>query len=79
MKKEKEAMLASLRAKTGDTIQRRQVGLLTGGLISPKTLANHDTAGTGVDGAFRVRGKVCYPTKSLVDWLFDDSGSQAMV
>lgn len=73
MKEQKDSMLAALRSKAGDTIQRRQVGLLTSGLVLPKTLANHDTAGTGVKGAFRVRGKVCYPTEALVDWLFADS------
>jgi len=48
---------------------RTKVAEATGFLLSPKTLANEDSEGTGVPGAFKVNGRVCYPTQNLFEWL----------
>lgn len=50
-------------------IPRKKVAEATGYLLSGKTLANEDSLGTGVPGAFMVNGRVCYPTQNLLDWL----------
>jgi hypothetical protein len=50
-------------------IPRSQVPKFTGGLIAVGTLANNDSAGTGIEGAFRVGRQICYPVDSVCDWL----------
>ncbi|MCB2217444.1 MAG: hypothetical protein KQH59_15355 [Desulfobulbaceae bacterium] len=41
----------------------------SGGLFSPGTMANHDSAGTGPKGAFKVGRQQAYPVDSSVEWL----------
>ncbi len=72
----KEAMRTSLKEQCGDHLQRRMVGELTNDLITPKTCANRDAAGTGIPNPFRVNSKICYCTDDFVDWLFDDGGHE---
>jgi len=48
---------------------RTEAPRLLGGIISVKSLANHDSLGTGPEGRFKIGNKVCYPTKSLLAWL----------
>ena len=50
-------------------IPRTQVPKLTGGLIAVGTLANLDSAGKGIPGAFRIGRKVCYPVSSVLEFL----------
>ena len=50
-------------------IVRSRVQALTGGIISGRTLANHDSKGTGPKHRQRINGKVCYPRDSLIEWL----------
>lgn len=78
MKKEAiEAKLAAAQAlvlKIKDTckspiIARDAVQELTGGLINPRTLSNHDSAGSGPDGMFYVGRRAVYPTDAFCDWL----------
>lgn len=67
-----EKLLQSLPA----VIARSQVPMLTGGMISSGTLANHDSKKTGPQGAFVANGKVCYSRESLVEWLKSKSRLQ---
>lgn len=62
--------LSSLATKWPSTIvARRSVREFTGGLLSPKTLANLDSQGEGPDGRFCCNGQVCYSADKLVEWL----------
>lgn len=53
----------------GTFICRDQVKSFTGGALSSRHLANLDSQGVGVPGAFKVGRKQCYPLDSLVSWL----------
>lgn len=50
-------------------ISRNQVGKLTGGAISPKTLANLDSLGLGPRERIKLGRRVAYPTTVLLEWL----------
>lgn len=49
-------------------VSRIDAGKFSGGAVTPKSLANHDSAGTGPE-RFRVGRKVIYSTESLAHWL----------
>ena len=50
-------------------ILRSKVGELTGGLICPKTLSNHDVLGKGPTESNTLYGKKVYSRKAFLDWL----------
>ena len=50
-------------------VARQEVFKFSGGIVSEKSLANHDSLGTGVKGRFRVGKKICYPVSNLIEWL----------
>jgi hypothetical protein len=50
-------------------VARNEVGKFSGGILTPKYLANLDSAGKGPAGRIRVGRKIAYPTTSLVRWL----------
>jgi len=52
-------------------IPRSQIGVATGGLLSPKTMANYDKDKTveSVVGTIKIGGKVCYPIQGLISFL----------
>lgn len=55
-------------------IARSEVGKYTGGLYSPRTLANEDSKGTGVKNSFKlkgdnIRGHVGYLKEDFIEWL----------
>ncbi len=50
-------------------VSRTDVGKFSGGAVTSKSLANHDSAGTGPAERFRVGRKVCYPTEALALWM----------
>jgi hypothetical protein len=52
-------------------VARSEVRAFSGGAISGRYLANLDSAGTGPPGAFRIGGKVVYPSARLAEWLED--------
>lgn len=60
----------SLRAKWPSTIvARKEFDRFSGGLVSPGTLANADSEGTGPEGRFLFGNKVAYPIDSAIEWL----------
>jgi hypothetical protein len=51
-------------------VARKEVGKFSGGVISPKYLANLDSQGKGPDRRFRMGGRgVGYHVKYLILWL----------
>ncbi|OPX40664.1 MAG: hypothetical protein B1H13_06300 [Desulfobacteraceae bacterium 4484_190.3] len=58
-------------AKTwpGPLVARSRVADFSGGLLNPRTLANHDAAGTGPRGKIRIGRLVAYEKEALVLWL----------
>jgi hypothetical protein len=48
---------------------RKDVGKLTGGIISSKYLSNCDSIGQGPKDRCIVAGKVCYDRASFLEWL----------
>jgi hypothetical protein len=69
--------LSSLAEKWTSTIVARQdIATFTGGVMTPKTLANLDAKGCGPGGAFRIGGKVAYPVGQVVTWLESRMGAR---
>jgi hypothetical protein len=63
-------VLREMLSKWGSSIVcRGEIRRFTGGLISPKSLANLDSRGEGPAGAFRFGSKVAYPVAEVVSWL----------
>ena len=52
-------------------VARSDVGKFSGGVLNPRTMANLDCLGKG-PGKIAVRGKICYATRELVDWMRGD-------
>jgi hypothetical protein len=50
-------------------VSRGDAGKFSGGAATSKSLANHDSLGTGPNERFRVGRKVVYPTVALAEWL----------
>jgi hypothetical protein len=50
-------------------VSRKQVGHYLGGLVSSKTLANHDAKGTGPRVVLQTQLGVAYPATVLLEWI----------
>lgn len=50
-------------------VARADVGKFSGGVLHPRSLANHDSLGTGPKQRLNVGRKVCYPALALAEWL----------
>lgn len=50
-------------------VARSEISKFSGGLISPGTAANKDSAGIGIPGAFRIGRQIAYPVSSAIDYL----------
>jgi hypothetical protein len=50
-------------------VARKAIKDFSGGILSPKTMANEDCNGTGPEGRFLLMNQTVYPIKSLVTWL----------
>ena len=50
-------------------IARAEVGKMTGGGISSKSMANYDCLGTGPKDRFMMGRRVCYSLPSFIEWL----------
>jgi hypothetical protein len=61
--------LGKLKEQWGSAwIARNQVGKFTGGLVAPRTMANHDSFGTGPK-RFKVKNKTGYQIDDFIAWL----------
>lgn len=62
--------LSSLAARwPSSLVAREKVDEFSGGIISPKTMANLDASGFGVEGRITVGRKVAYPVDLLIAWM----------
>jgi hypothetical protein len=50
-------------------VARSEVDRFSGGLVSPRYMANLDSAKLGPPKRIRFGGKVAYPTRILAEWL----------
>jgi predicted DNA-binding transcriptional regulator AlpA len=50
-------------------VSRDNVEKFTGGIITQKTIANHDSKGTGPQGRVKIGRKVAYPVNAFIEWL----------
>lgn len=50
-------------------VAREKVMEFSGGIISPKSIANLDALGEGPEGRITVGRKVAYPVDLLITWL----------
>lgn len=50
-------------------VAREKVGEFSGGILHPRTMANHDSRGDGVPGKISIGRKVAYPVEALVEWM----------
>lgn len=48
---------------------RKSIKEFSGGVLSPKTMANEDSKGTGPEGRFLLMNQTAYPVESLIAWL----------
>ncbi len=73
----KSAVIESIRACANHwpsrIVARSEIPNFTGGAIAARSIANHDSAGTGVHGAFKIGRTVVYPIDNLVEWLISRS------
>jgi len=50
-------------------IPRKSIGIATGGVLHPRTMANEDSLGTGIEDRFRIGSQTVYPVSSVVDLI----------
>jgi hypothetical protein len=50
-------------------VSRTDVQKFSGGALTTKSLANHDSLGTGPAERFRVGRKIVYPVVALAEWM----------
>jgi hypothetical protein len=66
----RQADFSCLKANWGSGIvARKEVGRFTGGMLSPRHLANLDCEGNGPANAFRIGRQVGYYVDDLIEWL----------
>jgi len=53
----------------GPLVARSRVADFSGGLLNPRTLANHDSKGTGPRGKIRCGRLIAYRVEELVRWM----------
>lgn len=56
-----------------EIIARTEIKVFTGGLISPKYIANLDSKGDGPQGRIKSGRKTGYQKRSFVEWLRERS------
>ncbi len=48
---------------------RSEIGKFSGGILTPRYVANLDSAGRGISGRIRVGRKICYPVQNVIRFL----------
>lgn len=65
----KNSILIKLQSDLPPVLARKDISRLTGGLISPRSLANLDCAGLGPKGRVKIGRLTAYERDSFVSWL----------
>jgi len=52
-----------------NVVARKAISDFTGGILSPKTMANNDSLGQGIEDRFMLCNQVVYPIDSLGAWM----------
>jgi hypothetical protein len=52
-----------------DIVARCKIAEFTGGMLSPKSMANYDSLGEGPGGRIKIGRKTGYAKYPLVEWL----------
>lgn len=65
----KSVILANLKNSLPEVFSRKEAAKLTGGLISPRFLANLDSSGLGPKGRVRFGRKIGYEREAFIAWL----------
>ena len=71
-----DELVSYLKSRFPAGVPRCRVVEASGGIISPKTMANLSAKGDQPSGTRRVRGKIVYPVDSFVDWLYGKEVSE---
>ena len=50
-------------------VARTETGVFSGGVLSPKTMANLDSQGLGPEGRISCGRKILYPVDNLISWM----------
>jgi hypothetical protein len=48
-------------------IPRKSIGEATGGILHPRTMANQDSLGTGIEGRFMIGNQTVYPVAGVIE------------
>lgn len=66
----KEMIYEELRRRCpSGLVPRREINIITGGLLIPTTMSNRDSHGTGIAGRKVIRHRVVYPIEDLINWI----------
>jgi hypothetical protein len=52
-------------------VARKEIGRFSGGILSPKTLANMDSKGEGPEGRFIICNQTAYPIQKIIKFMKD--------
>jgi hypothetical protein len=52
-------------------VARTETRDFTGGGLSPRSVANLESAGEQIRGRFLIGRKICYPTENFARWIAD--------
>jgi len=52
-------------------VSRKEAARFTGGMLSPRTLANLDSLGKGPAGRIQIGRKIAYAREAFVGWLLE--------
>ena len=52
-------------------VARKEIGNFSGGILSPKTLANMDSKGEGPEGRFIICNQTAYPIQKIIKFMKD--------
>lgn len=66
---DKASVISKLAATLPPIFTRTEISKLTGGVISPRTLANLDSAGRGPTNILKFKRKVAYEKDAFLAWF----------
>ena len=64
-----EQIFQNLSRSAPEILTRKKLHELTGGLVSPSTLANLDSLGEGIRPRLRIGSKVAHPKEAVIEFL----------